>query len=94
MEFYAKQSFDFDEDTTDTEDDSGIAEISSSYNTNNNSDQQYRNHHHDEDVPLDLDALDTTTPPGLEQQLDQQPQSQDALGRFFSYWWVNEFESQ
>lgn len=83
MEFYAKQSFDFDEDTTDTEDDSGIAEISSSYNnTNNNSDQQYCDHRHDEDVPLDLDALDTTTPPGLEQQ----PQSQDALGRFFSYW--------
>lgn len=92
MEFYAKQSFDFDEDTTDTEDDSGIAEISSSYNnnTNNNSDQQYCDHRHGEDVPLDLDALDTTTPPGLEQQ----PQSQDALGRFFSYWWVNEFESQ
>lgn len=30
MEFYEKNSFDFDEDTTDTEDDSGIAEVSSS----------------------------------------------------------------
>lgn len=81
MEFYPKQTFDFDEDTTDTEDDSGIAEISSSVD--------YRNSNNDclhDVVPLDADVIETAT--GQQQQQQQQPQSQDALGRFFSYWWA------
>lgn len=51
MEFYAKQTFTFDEDTTDTEDDSGIAEVSELSSS--------------VDYPtLDSDSAEITTPPG------------------------------
>lgn len=72
MEFYTKDPpFSFDEDTTDTEDDSGIAEVSEI-----SSSVDFANE--DQDVPLDSDALEPAT--------GQQSQSQDALSRFFSYW--------
>lgn len=70
MEFYTEHPFNFDEDTTDTEDDSGIAEISSSVDYANDRDEG------EHDVSLDSETL---TPV-------QQSQPQDALGRFFSYW--------
>lgn len=75
MEFYAKQeSFNFDEDTTDTEDDSGIAEVSEL-----SSSVDYANN----EVGLDSDSTEMNTPGDVP---DQPPQNQDALGRFFSYW--------
>ena len=79
MEFYAKQAFNFDEDTTDTEDDSGIAEISSvplDYNKITQHDEE------EDQVILDVDTIDNMSP-GQEQH---QQQPQDPLGRFFSYW--------
>lgn len=75
MEFYTKDPpFSFDEDTTDTEDDSGIAEVSEiSSSVDFANEDQY--------VPLDADSFEPATG-------GQQTQSQDALSRFFSYWWV------
>lgn len=72
MEFYTKHAFLPDEDTTDTEDDSGIAEVSEM-----SSSVDYTNDDHEV-------ALDPETFPPIGDQ--QPPQNQDALGRFFSYW--------
>lgn len=73
MEFYQKQTFTFDEDTTDTEDDSGIAEVSEI-----SSSIDYGNE--DVLVNVDSDNIDSLVATG------HQTQNQDALGRFFSYW--------
>lgn len=80
MEFYEKHPFNLDEDTTDTEDDSGIAEIGSPINYANSDNRN---------VNLDPDAFDAdmmSLAPGDSAPQTQQPQ--DALGKFFSYWWV------
>lgn len=89
MEFYTNQPFQFDEDTTDTEDDSGIAEISSLVHYANNSGTSPN--HNDEDHEMLLLESDFVQPqplqpPGIQQQQQPLQQPQDALGRFFSYW--------